>query len=179
MGIPTKSRKPDVHKLFLRADREWDQGKLQSAFRLFLAAAKAGDRAAQTNVGYFYDNGIGTRRNEVTALYWYRRAYRRGDASAAINIATIWRDKHKAQRALAWFRRAVRLGDDGGNLDIAKHYLQNQSDPRKAIGYLTKVCRSDCVTAAEKEEATRLLKAAKKKLKARSSVIARRVVACV
>jgi TPR repeat protein len=170
MAISRKSRKFDADKLFLRADKEWDRGRLQSAFRMFLAGAKAGDRAAQTNIGYFYDMGIGTRRDKVTALYWYRRAYRRGDASAANNIATIWRDKHKPQRALAWFRRAVRLGDDSSNLDIAKHYLQNESDLRKAIGYLTKVCRSDRVSEAEEEEAMLLLKAASKKIKTRSTI---------
>jgi predicted RNase H-like HicB family nuclease len=152
-------------KMFSQADKNWEKSKLQSAFRLFLAAAKAGDRAAQTNIGYFYDMGIGTRRNRVSALYWYRRAYRRGDASAANNIATIWRDKHKPQRALAWYRRAVRLGNDSSNLDIAKHYLQNESNLRKAIGYLAKVCQSDRVSQAEEEEAIRLLQAANKKLR--------------
>jgi predicted RNase H-like HicB family nuclease len=150
---------------FSQADKNWEEGKLQSAFRQFLALAKAGDRAAQTNVGYFYDVGIGTRSNRVLALYWYRKAYRRGDAAAANNIATIWRDKHKPQRSLAWFRRAVRLGDAGSNLGIAKHYLQNGSNLRKAIAYLTKVCQSDRVSEAEVEEAARLLKAAKKRLR--------------
>jgi TPR repeat protein len=170
MVVETKSRKSDTDKLFYRADKEWEEGKPQSAFRLFLTAAKAGDRAAQTNIGYFYDNGIGIRRNKVKALYWYKRAYRRGDASAAHNIATIWRDKHKPQRALAWFRRAIRLGNDSSNLDFAKHYLQNESDLRKAIGYLIKVSRSDRVSEAEQEEAMQLLKAANKKLKARSAI---------
>jgi hypothetical protein len=165
MVTSRKSRKSDAGELFYRADKEWDRGELQSAFRLFLAAANAGDRAAQTNIGNFYDMGIGRRCNKVSALYWYRRAYRRGDASAANNIATIWRDKHEPQRALAWFRRAVRLGDDSSNLDIAKHYLQNESNLRKAIGYLTKVCQSDRVSEGEEEEAMRLLKAAKKKLR--------------
>jgi predicted RNase H-like HicB family nuclease len=151
--------------MFSRADKDWEEGKLQSAFRQFLALANAGDRAAQLNVGYFYDLGIGTRCNKVLALYWYRKAYRRGDAAAANNIATIWRDKHKPQRSLAWFRRAVRLGDDGANLGIAKLYLQNGSNLRKAFTYLTKVCQSDRVSEGEKEEAMRLLKTAKKQLR--------------
>jgi uncharacterized protein len=152
-------------KMFSRADKNREKSKLQPAFRRFLAAAKAGDRAAQTNIGYFYDMGIGTRCNKMSALYWYSRAYRRGDASAANNIGTIWRDKHKPQRALAWFRRAVRLGNDSSNLNIAKHFLQNESNLRIAIGYLTKVSQSNRVSEAEEEEAKRLLKAANKKLR--------------
>jgi TPR repeat protein len=164
MASSRNSPKPDTDKLFVLADKKWSQGKVKSAFRLFLSAAKAGDRGAQTNIGYFYDIGIGTGRNKVAALYWYKKAYRRGDASAAQNIATIWRDQHKPKRALAWFRRAIKLGEDGSNLDIAKHYLQNELNLRKAIQYLVKVCQSDRVSEAEEEEALRLLKSTEKKL---------------
>lgn len=151
--------------MFLRADKDWEEGKLQSAFRQFLALAKAGDRSGQLNVGYFYDIGIGTRRNKTLALYWYRKAYRLGDASAANNIGIIWRNKDRPQRSLAWFRRAVRLGDDSSNLEIAKYYLRNDGNPRKAIGYLKRVCQSDRVSEADEEEAARLLKTAQKKLR--------------
>jgi TPR repeat protein len=158
-----KSSKSEADKLFVLADKEWSQGNLQLAFRLFLSAANAGNRGAQLNVGYFYDIGVGIQRNQEMALYWYKRAYRRGDASAAHNIATIWRRNHKPKRALAWFRRAVKLGDDESILDIAKHYLQNGIKTRKVIEYLTKVSRSDWVTEAGEEEATRLLKTAHKR----------------
>jgi len=102
----------------------WHRGQLRNAFRLFLVAANASDKASQLNVGYFYDNGVGTKRNREEALRWYKRAYRRGDASAANNIGTIWRDEQKPKRALSWFQPAVKLGDDGSNLEIAMHYLR-------------------------------------------------------
>ena len=137
-----------------------DRGELRSAFRLFLAAAEAGNVGAQLNVGYCYDTGCGTRRNRAAALYWSKRAYRRGDASAANNIGTIWRDERKWQRALSWFQRAVKLGDDDSNLEIAKYYLQNDRDASSAVPYLRKVSESDRVTEASAEEARRLLKRA-------------------
>ena len=61
-----KSRSPQQNKSaptesFIRADREEDLGNLRSAFRLFLAAAKAGDVNAQSRVGYCYDVGQGVR----------------------------------------------------------------------------------------------------------------------
>ena len=151
------SRRFEAESLFLRADKMRDRGDLRSAFRLFLAAAKAGECGAQVNVGYCYDTGSGTRRDRAAALYWYKRAYRRGDASAANNIGTIWRDAQKPRRALSWFRRAVKLGDDS-NLEIAKHYLRQERAPRKAIPYLKRVCHSDRVTEASAEEAKALLK---------------------
>jgi TPR repeat protein len=152
-------------EMFTRADRMSDRGQLRDAFRLFLAAARAGDKASQLNVGCFYDEGKGVRRNRSAALYWYKRAYRHGDASAAHNIGTIWRGENNPQRALSWFRRAVKLGSDDSNLEIAKHYLQNGRDLNRAILYLNKVCHSNRVTEASAEEAMRLLQETKRILK--------------
>ena len=119
--------------LFIRADREGDLGHMRSAFRLFLAAAKAGDVNAQTRVGYCYDVGQGVRVDRSAALHWYMRAYRRGDAIAAHNIGTIWRDRQNSRRAAEWFRRAVRLGHDDDHLDIARLYVDAGANPRKAV----------------------------------------------
>jgi TPR repeat protein len=156
------SRKQYAEELFIRAAKQEENGQLRSAFRLYLAAAKAGDRSCQLNVGNFYDAGTGVRRNRLAALYWYKRAYRRGDSCAANNIGVMWRNDEKPKRALEWFQKAVRLGDEEANLEIAKYYLRTEPNPVKAIRHLEKVCQSDCVTEAGKEEATRLLKQTKK-----------------
>jgi TPR repeat protein len=126
-----------------------------------LAAAKMRESGAQVNAGYMYDNGIGTRRNKQAALYWYRRAYRRGESSAAHNIGTVWRDDGNFSRALYWFERALQMtgGDDGeANFEIAKLHLGNGQDPSKAASYLRKVCKSKNVTQDCVEQAQRLLK---------------------
>jgi TPR repeat protein len=139
-----------------RAEEEWRQGRMHSAFRLMLADAKMGVRKAVAPVAYFYDYGEGTKPNKAAALYWYRRAYRNGDSSAANNIGCIWRDRNKVSRALLWLRRAVRLGDADANLNVAKIYL-NRGDSEKAIPYLNKTCKSRA-TQGSKEEARMLLK---------------------
>jgi TPR repeat protein len=164
MNGPKQVAKSKAESLFIRADQLRDSGDLRSAFRLFLAAAKAGDKAAQLNVGYCYDTGSGTRPNRAAALYWYKRAYRRGDPGGAKNIGTILRDEHEPQRALSWFKRAVKLGDDGSNLEIAKLYFQNERNPSKAIAFLEKVCKSNRVTEGELEQAKQLMKRAKRQL---------------
>jgi TPR repeat protein len=140
---------------------------MRSAFRLMLAAAKLGDTGAQINVGNYYDGGKGVRRNRSAALYWYKRAYRRGYSSAAHNMGVLRRNEGKLQRALYWFFRAVKLGDDESKLDIGKHFLHNEKNPRKAIPYFKGVTQSDCVTEAGAEEAAQLLRGAKKSLTAR------------
>lgn len=146
---------------WVRADEEWERGRLRPAFRLMLAAAKMGESGAQVAVGYMYDNAIGTRHNKQAALYWYRRAYRRGESTAAHNIGTVWRDDGNFSRALYWFERAIQMngGDDGeANFEIAKLYLGKGQDNRKATSILRKVCKSKNVTQDCVEQARRLLK---------------------
>src|ERR1035441_8006286 len=82
--------------------------------------------------------------NKQAALYWYKRAYRRGEGTAAHNIGTVWRDDGNFPRALYWFERALQLngGDDGeANFEIAKLYLGKGQDPSKGALFLRKVCR--------------------------------------
>jgi uncharacterized protein len=160
------TRKARAESLFIRADKADEAGKFKLAFRLMLAAAKLGDGGAQVNVGNYYDEGKGVRRNRAAALYWYKRAYRRGDSGAASNIGVLWRNEGKFDRALGWFFRAAKLGDDEANLEIGKHYLLNEKNPRRAIPYFERVTKSDWVTEAGAEEAAQLLKRAKKMLTA-------------
>jgi TPR repeat protein len=115
------TNKAKASALFIRADQEEERGNLRSAFRLMLSAARLGDTGAQVNVGNYYDDAKGVQRNRSAALYWYKRAYRRGDSGAANNIGVLWRKEKQFKRALGWFVRAVKLGDDEANLEIGKH----------------------------------------------------------
>lgn len=40
---------------------------------------------------YFYD--VGTACSSDQAMYWYRRAYRQGDAAGASNVAVFYREQ--------------------------------------------------------------------------------------
>ena len=115
------------------------------------------------NLGNCYDDGTGVRRNRSAALYWYKRAYRRGESNAAHNLGVRWRNEQNFRRARNWFERAVRLGDDEANLEIAEHYLQVELDFCKSIADLEKVCKSNWVPQAGLEEASKLLKETKKR----------------
>jgi TPR repeat protein len=156
------ARQIEANELYQRADEHWSRGRLRPAFRLFLAAAKAGIEDALGIVGYFYDDGVGVKADQDAALYWYRRAYRHGSDSAANNIGCIWRDRKKFSRALMWFKRAVRLGDGDANLNIAMIYLYHKPDLKKAIRYLHNTLKLRNVTDGGKEEARSLLKQVRK-----------------
>lgn len=152
------SRRMAANELYEQANERWTRGRRREAFRLFLAAARAGNDLAFETIAQFYDFGCGTKTNRPAALYWYRRAYRNGSDSAANNIGCIWRDRGETTRALAWFRRAVELGDADANLNIAKLYLRRGTNLAKAKAYLDKVRKSKRVTAGSIEEAQQLLK---------------------
>ena len=144
---------------FTRASKLWDKRDVRGAFKAFLKLAQDGDSSAQVNVGYFYDEGIAVKKNKAKALYWYRRAYRRKNTSAAINIGIIFRDRGERARALRWFLRGTTLGDDSGFLMAAKLLLEDGQQKPRAMKYLKTVARSHKVSEADVEEATRLLMA--------------------
>jgi TPR repeat protein len=153
------------NELFVRADKLEDSGKLKAAFRLFLAGAKAGDIGCQVNVGNYYYDAKGIRRNREAALYWYKQAYQRGNSSAASNIGIMWRNEGSPRRALSWFKRAVKMGDDEANLEITRYYIKDEDSLRRALPHLRKVVKSNWVTEAGAEEAASLLKQVKNKLR--------------
>jgi uncharacterized protein len=150
----------DRDRLFQRANAEEEAGNLKSAFRLYLAAAKRGDSGCQVNLGNFYCDGIGVKRNRKRALYWYRRALRKGESCAASNIAVLYRDEQKIELALSWFERAVALGEPEANLEIAKIHLK-RGHKTKAVQCLKRVRKAKPgvdVTVDGWEEAKRMLK---------------------
>jgi uncharacterized protein len=160
-GPNKRYSRSELDALFERACKQEDKGKLRSAFRLLLTAAKAGDISSQINLGNFYSHGTGVKPNRTLALYWYRRAYRRGERSAASNIGAVFRDEENWKQALKWFERAVRLEDGDASLDIAKIYLRNKSDHKKAIRHLKQTLKAKVywdATKGSQEEAQRLLK---------------------
>ncbi len=146
-------------RLFELAHERWRQGRLKSAFRLFLAGAKTGDVGCQLNLGNFYSDGIGLRPNPAAALEWYTRAYRQKYGPAASNIGVLFRNEGKLREALSWFERAAKLGDGDANLEIAKIYL-GRNERSRAAYYLKRTlgARTGDTTEASREEASFLLR---------------------
>lgn len=85
------------------------------AFELFMKLAEAGDPVAQSNVGYYYDNGFGVSRNPQEAARWYRLAAENGDMHAQYNLAVMYETGTGVERdygeAYRWFEMAAKQGD--------------------------------------------------------------------
>jgi len=116
--------------LFTLADDEWNMGNVKEAFKLFCKAAMQNDDSAQNNLGYFYDNGIGTKKDEDKALYWYKKAFRNGNIAAINNIATIYRDRGNNRRAFFWYKKAVDAGDKDALVEIGERYYKGEGIKR-------------------------------------------------
>ncbi len=139
-----KQRQARAQEVYLRGQKEQDEGNLRSGFQLLLRAAKLGDPGAQHNLGYTYDVGLGVHPNKEAAMYWYKKAYRngRGGGLSATNIGTIFRDEQKYPEAVRWFRRAVSHGLADANLELAKIYLMNPRQRSKATACLNAVLKA-------------------------------------
>jgi TPR repeat protein len=112
------------------------------------------------DLGYFYDEGVGTRQDKIKAMFWYKRAYRRGSSAAASNIAILYRERNQARQVFHWFRRAAALGDGDAQVDLAKLFLDGKGVRRSALkakAALLAALASDLITEAAREEAAVLL----------------------
>lgn len=101
---------------FADGAQAYDGGDYASAFREWMALARAGDPIAQTAIGGMYRFGEGRRPDAIEAARWYRRAAERGEPVAQMNLGEMLakgigvpRDR---VRGFVWFRRAARQGKD-------------------------------------------------------------------
>jgi len=94
----------------------YDRADYQTALKVWMAAAQAGDADAQTNVGEIFEKGLGTEPNYAAAVTWYEQAAKQGNTRAQFNLGTLYElgrgvPQNKLE-ALNWYRRAWGMADD-------------------------------------------------------------------
>ncbi|WCD77536.1 tetratricopeptide repeat protein [Pseudomonas sp. TUM22785] len=144
----------------LNAHEAWEAGNLALALELFSICAAQGSEGCMLDLGYFYDEGIGTPQDKKQAMYWYKRAYRLDSSSAASNIAILYREQGRFNRAAQWFRRAVHLKDGNAEVELAKLLIAGKGVRKSlptAVEHLRNALASDRITPAGIEEAEALL----------------------
>lgn len=78
-----------------------------------------------------------TRSNHpASAAYWYRRAWRRGNANAAQHMAMDCFANNDLQGYRHWLRRAARLGDADAAFELGKFATSLPFGRLRAIGRL-------------------------------------------
>jgi len=151
----------DNYQIFLQACEFWGEGNGKRAFQLFLKAARNGDSSSQHNVGFFFDEGLGAKRNWKKALYWYRRAWRSGgQSSTCSNIARLYADVGNNRRAKYWWGKAIEMGDGDAALDQAKFLIKRgrKVDGPLVVSLLHFAAKSVHISASGIDEAEELLR---------------------
>jgi len=119
------------------AEKAYDRGDYQTAFRLYKPLAKQGDARAQFNLGMMYESGRGVPQNDAEMLKWYRKAADQGHALAQFNLGLQYSKGQGVQRDYAegvkWYRKAADQGyvDAMGNLGYM--YLNGLGVPRDNV----------------------------------------------
>jgi len=92
------------------------------AFEILLAAAKAGNVDAQTQVGRMYAIGDGVTKDSAEAVKWFTKSAKQGIAVAQNKLGEMYMRGDGIQKdnseAIKWFRKAA-----DQNLDIAQNNL--------------------------------------------------------
>ena len=119
--------------------------KYKKAFLLFDELAKKDMTDSYNFLGYMYDNGLGTEKNEEEACRWYRKGAEANDRVAQYNLATsLWAGQGVAQdreEALNWFRQSASQGYNHA-IEFVKQYEEwerqeqaRQAEERKRKSY--------------------------------------------
>jgi TPR repeat protein len=132
-----------------RAEQLRERGQARAAFGALLRAARRGDSSVYVNLGYAYDVGLGVRKSKRKAVRWYGRAAKRGEAHAANNIGTVYRDRGNLARSLMWFGQAVRMGASGSNVAIGQLLLSGLGQPEEALACFHAVGDDACEADVE------------------------------
>lgn len=84
------------------------------AARLYLQAARAGDAAAQNNIGELYETGRGVPTDLAQALLWYRNAAEAGFPPAQFNLGRLHAAGSGTARDFTEARRWLEQAERGG-----------------------------------------------------------------
>jgi hypothetical protein len=83
----------------------YDQGKLDTAFKLWLPLAEQGHAAAQFNIAVMYEDGSGVAQDSAQAARWYLEAAKQGDADAQYKVGMLYETGTGVTKDLAEARK--------------------------------------------------------------------------
>ncbi len=107
---------PETPEAQLKLGNDYlDKKDYASAMTWFRQAAERRNPAAQTNIGWLYQNGFGVKQDYTEAMNWYRKAANQGNAPAQNNIGWLyqhgWGVKQDYSEAANWYSTAAEQGN--------------------------------------------------------------------
>lgn len=122
--VQTQDNNPD----FLEGVRQYQAGNVQAAFNSFLKAAKDGDAWSQTQVGLFYEQGIGVQQDYTQAAAWYKAAVQNPvcDPQAMKNLGQLYEYgagvNEDWSAAAQLYQKGAQLGNASAETALARAY---------------------------------------------------------
>lgn len=116
----------------------FDAAHYRDALTLWREQAETGDAEAQTQVGEFYEQGLGVTADYAEAARWYKKAADQGFARAQLNLAYLYEQGLgvEADRAMAanLYRRATGIKTD--NLVFESEVVAARAESQRVIDNL-------------------------------------------
>ena len=125
---PDDTENSDYSQLIfeLAVDAE-QRNELELAFNLFLMSAEEGNPKAEYRIAIYYSRGMGTERNEETAVAWYAKAAQKGYADAIIALGNAYREGKGVpkddNKCLQYYTQAAEMGDARATYILADCYF--------------------------------------------------------
>jgi Caspase domain/Sel1 repeat len=142
----------------------YDRADPKVAFRIWEAAAKAGDADAQRRLAQIYEMGLGTEPDYKNAAVWYRKSAEQGNHAAAMALAALYetglgvdKDLDEARR---WYERArtpTTTRDSGPSRDIEKLTKELQEKERRLTELEAQLAKGAAASQAQLAQARQAL----------------------
>jgi TPR repeat protein len=144
--MPNRSKREK--QILSRASDKADAGDWRGAIRLYRVLANSGDQWAQHGLAYVLDcQAEPPRRKE--AIYWYKRAIRKGNAASAWNLALCYAELGKLRWQMHWLKVVARMDKEYAADDMADRAddLIDQSRMNEAMPFLEVAAKLGCTRA--------------------------------
>jgi TPR repeat protein len=115
----TTEKAKEAERLAIKGYYLAEKGQIALAIRTYKKAAEMGDEIAMSNLGNLLDDKIRPSKPKE-AVYWYKRAVRRGHWVAAWNLAVHYKNLGKRRWQVHWLRVAQRLGDPEARVELRR-----------------------------------------------------------
>ena len=103
---------------------------LLQAFNYFKVSSDKGYPQAQTNLGFFYEKGLGVPKDMAKAMTLYKSAARQGDPGAQNNLACCYEMGKGCQinmiKAFHLYRQSAKQGDHAGQCNLGSFYFMGK-----------------------------------------------------
>ncbi|RHZ54973.1 hypothetical protein Glove_421g50 [Diversispora epigaea] len=117
----------------------------EEEFRQYLKLAEEGNSEAQFDLGWCYEKGIGTTKNEEKAFQWYLRSAEGGEHSGQNNLGWCYEEgigtTKDEEKAFKWYLRSAEGGNSHGQQKLGYFYqngIGTTKDEEKAFKWFLK-----------------------------------------